>query len=433
MKIQSIENQSKAKRYLVLIKDAKSQSVKKVERELNVNLVSSEELNSKNRAFQVMNDDTGIFYKNLNVAVVDKVPTSVLNTSVKNSESPVVFWEEEREFNTMVGEFDIIDQLKNDVLNIEQQINRLEEVLLEKRKNESDNWNNVTWGIDAISLRNAKQTGKGVKVCILDTGLYAAHPDFANRTISGKSFIQSEAWDYDGNGHGTHCAGTAVGFLSDDGKRYGVANEAEIYIGKVLSDNGSGSTSSIIDGIDWALEKKCKVISMSLGAPTRVGENPSLIFENAGEKALEKGCLIIAAAGNDSKRPSTLRPVSCPANSRSIISIAAVDKTLSIARSSNAGLNSGTGGRIDLAAPGVDIFSTFSKNAPGNNLYKRLNGTSAATPHITGIAALLWEAYPNATPSEIWLKLEKNAKVLSDLHTRDIGNGLVQAHINTAQ
>src|SRR5690606_24594290 len=186
--------------------------------------------------------------------------------------------------------------------------------------------------------------------------------DFVGRSIEGKSFISGESWDSDGNGHGTHCAGTAVGNSSGDGKRYGVAHEADIFIGKVLSDGGSGSTSGIVDAIDWALEKNCKVISMSLGSPVGVGENPSLIFERAGEKALEKGCLLIAAAGNDSTRPDFVRPVSSPANAKSIIAVAAIDEAFNVARFSNAGLNTGTGGRVDLCAPGVDIFSSYSKN-----------------------------------------------------------------------
>lgn len=426
MKPQAIDNQAKAKRYLVVLRDDKKSSITKAEKELNVQLVPSSELNSKNRAFKVMSKDVGIFYKNLNIAVVDQVSVETLKTSASSSASPVIYWEEEREYR-IADELELLASLKSTANDLKAKLEELELLMKKRKKDETGIWENATWGLGAINLPNAEYTGKQVKVCILDTGLYAAHPDFNGRTIEGKSFISGESWDADGNGHGTHCAGTAVGNSSSDGKRYGVAHEAEVYIGKVLSDGGSGSTSKIVDAMDWALEKGCKVISMSLGAPVRVGENPSLIFERAGEKAMERGCLVIAAAGNDSSRPDFVRPVSSPANAKSIMAVAATDEAFNVARFSNAGLNTGTGGRVDLCGPGVDIFSSYSENAHGNQLYKRLNGTSMATPHIAGVAALYWEAFPEATASEIWLKLEKNARDLNHLQIRDVGQGIGQA------
>jgi len=426
MKSQELMNQAKAQRYLVLLEDDKKSSIKKIEKELKIQLVSSVELNSEKRAFQVMSDDTGIFYKNLNIAVVDKVPTDVLNASVSDPKSPALYWEAEQEFRT-ADEIDLLKELKNTATDLQYKLSELEELILDRKKDEIDIWKDTTWGNLAINMPLTNYTGKGVKLCILDTGLYGEHPDYAGRNIEGKSFIQGESWDFDGNGHGTHCTGTAAGNKSIDGKRYGIANEADLYIGKVLSDGGSGSTSGIIDAIDWALEKQCKVISMSLGSPTSIGQNPSLIFERAGERALKNGCILIAAAGNDSSRPNSLRPVSSPANAKSIMAIGAIDKAHNVAYFSNAGLNPGTGGRIDLSAPGVDVFSSYSKNANGNQSYKRLNGTSMATPHVAGVAALYWEKYPNDSASEIWLKLEKNAKDLNHLNSRDAGQGIVQA------
>jgi len=425
LETQTKENQAKAKRYLVLLKDDKKATIKKAENELKVALVSSANLNSKNRAFQVMSGKTGIFYKNLNIAVVDEVPVKTMNMAVNNTKSPIIYWEEEKEYRAY-DEFDILGKIKNNTIELQQQIQELEELLINKKDDQESNWISNTWGIGAINLSSTNRTGKGVKVCILDTGLYASHPDFNGRSIEGKSFIEGEDWDLDGNGHGTHCSGTAVGNISSDGKRYGIAKDANIVIGKVLSDSGSGSTSGIVDSIDWALELGCKVISMSLGTPVKVGENPSLIFERAGEKAIENGCLVIAAAGNDSSRPNRVRPVSSPANAKSILSVGAVDLSLNVASFSNAGLNSGTGGRVDLVGPGVDVFSSYSSHAPGNKLHRRLNGTSMATPHVAGIAALLWEEFPSVAASEIWLKLEKNAKLLNHLNTKDVGQGMVQ-------
>jgi len=430
MKIQSTHNQAKAKRYIVVLPNADESTIKQAEEELSVQLVSSAELNDENRAFQIMSSDTGIFYKNLNIAVVDHVPTQRLSTSVANPNSPVLYWEEEREYRIADG-FQILQELKSQALNLTNKLEQLEASLDLKDPNTNDEtddtWKNATWGLLASNLTNSKATGKGVKVCVLDTGFYASHPDFSDRVVEGKSFIAGENWDDDRNGHGTHCVGTAAGRHSDDGKRYGVAPDADIYVGKVLSNSGSGSTSGIVDAIDWALEKGCKVISMSLGAPTNVGQSPSLIFERSGERALNNGCIIVAAAGNDSGRPGFMRPVSSPANSKSIMAVAAVDSASNIASFSNAGLNNSTGGRVDICAPGVDVFSCYSKDAAGGVLYKRLNGTSMATPHVAGLAALYWEQFPNASASEIWLKLEKQAKVLNHLQSRDIGVGLAQA------
>lgn len=425
MKSQSIENQAKANRFVVMLKSDSKAAISKAEKDLNVQLVSSEKLNSENRAFEVMSDNTGIFYKNLNLAVVDDVGRQQLNEALQDQESPIIYWEEEREYR-IADEFDMLDELKHLSTELQEKIEELTNFLREKQEDDTDEiWKNATWGLGAIGMPLSKYTGKGIDVCILDTGFYAGHPDFTNRSIEGKSFIQGEDWDFDGNGHGTHCTGTAAGNVSHDGKRYGVAHEANIKIGKVLSDAGSGSTSGIIDAIDWAVEKKYKVISMSLGSPVQTGQGPSPIFEQAGRKALESGCLLIAAAGNDSHRPNSTAPVSSPANAESIMAIAALDVANNVAWFSNGGINL-NGGRVDVAAPGVDVYSAYSKNANGQ-LYARLNGTSMATPHVAGIAALFWEAYPNNSASDIWLKIEKAAKQLQNIDVRDVGQGLAQA------
>ena len=205
-----------------------------------------------------------------------------------------------------------------------------------------------------------------------------------------------------------------------------MANEADLLVGKVLSDAGSGSTSGIIDAIDWAIEKKARIVSMSLGSMVGVNEEPSPIFEQVGRKALEANCLLIAAAGNDSRRPGQTRPVGSPANAESIMAVAALDEQLQVAYFSNAGINKDTGGRIDISGPGIDVYSSYSKNA-GGDLYAILSGTSMATPHASGVAALYVEAFPELSAAEIWLKMEKNAKILEGQLPIDIGSGLIQA------
>ena len=107
--------------------------------------------------------------------------------------------------------------------------------------------------------------------------------------------------------------------------------------------------------------------------------------------------------------------------------VSALTKSLKVADFSNAGINAGNGGRTDVSAPGVGVFSSYSLNSSKKLLYHTMNGTSMAVPHVAGVAALYWEAFPEASATDIWLKLEKRSKQLSNQLTRDVGLGLVQA------
>jgi len=413
------------KKYIIQIADDSKSGIRKTEKDLSIKFTSSAELSSTVRAQDVLDSGNGLLLKNLGLAIVEDYELEKLQKMTRANTNPVVYWEVEREFRPVV-ELDLINEMKSSIGDLTLKINQLEELIKESNKAKINQ--NFTWGLSAIGMELIEFSGKGIDVCILDTGLYVEHPDFKGRNISGKSFIRGERWDLDGNGHGTHCAGTAVGSLSHvDGKRYGVAHEADIVVGKVLSDAGTGSTSGIIDAIDNSLEKGHKIISMSLGSPVKIGEKPSPIFEHIGRKALENNTLIIAAAGNDSSRPNLPKPVSSPANAESIMAVAALNKELKVANFSNGGINASNGGRVDIAAPGVDVYSTYSKHAPQNKLYTTMNGTSMATPHVAGVAALLWEANPSLSAEGVWLKLEKRAKELSSQLFRDIGSGIVQA------
>ncbi|MDQ3938170.1 MAG: S8 family serine peptidase [Chloroflexota bacterium] len=280
----------------------------------------------------------------------------------------------------------------------------------------------ATWGLQAVRAVNSSFSGKGIRVAVLDTGCDLKHPDFAGRAITDRSFIPGEAVQ-DGNGHGTHCIGTSMGAKSPPtGPRYGVAYDAEIYAGKVLSNAGSGSDSQILGGIEWAIRNKCAVVSMSLGARTRPGQGFSRVFEAVAARAQDAGTLIIAAAGNDSDRPTVARPVSHPANCPSIMAVAALDSSLKVARFSNRGINP-SGGQVDIAAPGVDVYSSY----PMATRYRRLNGTSMATPHVAGVAALLAQANPRARGAALWQLVTTRARRLALLSSADVGAGLVQA------
>ncbi|RYF77607.1 MAG: peptidase S8 and S53 subtilisin kexin sedolisin, partial [Chitinophagaceae bacterium] len=136
-----------------------------------------------------------------------------------------------------------------------------------------------SWGCQAIKLAASKYTGKGVNLAVLDTGLNLTHPDFARLKVQSKSFVKQQEVE-DKNGHGTHCAGISVGALQKKtGWRYGVAKDANLFVGKVLSNQGVGYDSGILAGIDWALQNKCKVISMSLGSEVEEGETFSPAYE----------------------------------------------------------------------------------------------------------------------------------------------------------
>lgn len=426
---------NKASKYVILLKDRNKSSVKKTAQQLNVKLTSSAELSSKVRAQDVLQSGNGLYLKNLGMVIVDEFEAMALDRAGKTRNSPILFWEEEQTFSTQTDtEIKLIQQIKSDLSKLNKKVDQLEELLtiqLDKSIKEKElkfDPQKLTWALSAIGLNSRELTGKGVDICLLDTGLYVKHPDFKDRNITGKSFIKGVPWDLDGNGHGTHCAGIAAGGISHlDGTRYGVASDSNIAIAKVLDDRGNGQTSYIIDALDNCIEKKYKVISLSLGAPVNVGQAPSPLFEHIGQRALKNNCLIIAAAGNNSKRPKLPKPVNSPANAESIMAVGALTKTLKVAYFSNAGINPSDGGKVDLVAPGMRIYSTMSLNSRQKKLYASKNGTSMATPFVAGMAALYWQKYPKASAKDIWLKLEKNAKQLSKLLPRDIGGGLVQA------
>ncbi len=272
-----------------------------------------------------------------------------------------------------------------------------------------------TWGLQAVQAHSSCHSGKGIRLAVLDTGMDLGHPDFKGRRISRQSFVPGQQVQ-DGHGHGTHCIGTAAGPKSPGQlPRYGVAHEAAIYAGKVLSNGGSGGDGGILAGINWAVASKCQIVSMSLGAPVPVGAGPSAIYEQVARRALNAGTLIVAAAGNNGRRP-----VSRPANSPSIMAVSAIDRRFRLASFSNIGINP-NGGQIDLTGPGVDVRSSW----PMPRRYRTINGTSMATPHVAGCAALHAQA-TGLRGAALWQALVSSARRLS-LPSNEVGAGLVQA------
>ncbi len=272
-----------------------------------------------------------------------------------------------------------------------------------------------TWGLQAVEALSSPYSGHGVKVAVLDTGFDSAHPDFAGRTISTRSFVQGESPE-DGHGHGTHCIGTACGPRSPStGPRYGVAYESEIFSGKVLGNSGSGTDAGILAGIDWAVSNGCAIISMSLGADVAQVHPPYVV---AGKRALDQGTLIIAAAGNNARRlQSKFGFVGTPANSPFIMAVGALDHQLNAAYFSARSLPV-RGGQVDIAGPGWQITSSWPMPAR----YRSISGTSMATPHVAGVAAL-WAEATGFRGRELWsVLIQESDRLMAP--SVDVGSGV---------
>jgi hypothetical protein len=263
----------------------------------------------------------------------------------------------------------------------------------------------ATWGLTSSRVPPSAESGLRIKVAVLDTGLDLGHPDFAGRTITTNTFVGQPVQDL--HGHGTHTIGTATGPQSPPGTtpRYGIGYRADIFVGKVLTNSGGGTGASVLAGMNWAIANRCEVISMSLGAASP----PQAAYTNAGAAALANGCLIIAAAGNDGASTGA------PANSPTIMSVASLDKTMAPSSFSNFG-------KIEIAAPGRDVFSSW----PRPTRYRTISGTSMATPHVAGCAALWAQTSPALRAMALWRRLQSSARHLPYPATR-VGSGLVQA------
>jgi subtilisin family serine protease len=264
----------------------------------------------------------------------------------------------------------------------------------------------ATWGLVATRANVSNFSGSGIKVAILDTGFDLGHPDFVGRPIVSATFVGQPVQDL--NGHGTHCTGTACGPKAPAGTtpRYGIAHQSNIHIGKVLSNSGGGTTATVLAGMNWAIAQGCQVISMSLGGQIPV----QTAYTNAGNIALSRGLLIVAAAGNGSGAHT-----GAPANSPSIMAVSSLDSNLRPSSFSSQG-------KIEIAGPGRDVFSSW----PRPQRYNTISGTSMATPHVAGCAALWAQSNPSLRGKKLWDKLQATARRLPFPATK-VGAGLVQA------
>ena len=277
-----------------------------------------------------------------------------------------------------------------------------------------DPYRSQQWDLTKINVAaaNARTTGTGVTVAVIDTGVDAAHPDLAGQVLPGADFVtDTTGVSSDPNGHGTHVAGTIAALTGNGVGVASVAPGVKILPVRVLDANGSGYMSDAATGIVWAADHGANVINMSLGATAQVEA-----VTNAISYARSKGVTVVAAAGNSRTSGS---PTSWPAADPGVIAVAATDSADQVAYYSN------QGSYVDVAAPGSSILSTYP-TAKGS--YATLQGTSMASPHAAAVAALLKAYNPSLTPDQVEKAMESTA---ADLGTAgkdtDFGYGRIDA------
>jgi subtilisin family serine protease len=281
--------------------------------------------------------------------------------------------------------------------------------------------------IGAPEVWQAGYDGTGVKVAVLDTGVDAGHPDLAGKIAGSENFVPGETIQ-DGHGHGTHVASTIVGSgAASGGKRKGVAPGAQLLIGKVLGSDGSGQTSWILDGMNWAAHSGAKIVSMSLGA---TASGPSdVLSETVDELSAATGVLFVIASGNAGPGEQT---VGTPGIADSALTVGAVDKSDKLASFSSRGPRLGDSAvKPEITAPGVNITAAraagTSMGTPVDDYYTSSSGTSMATPHVAGAAALVAQAHPDWTGQQIKQALASTAKTNTVNSVFEQGDGRVDA------
>jgi serine protease AprX len=293
------------------------------------------------------------------------------------------------------------------------------------------------WGIEKIGMKNVNAqfpnaTGEGVRVGILDTGIDATHPDLAGRLLVFKDFVTGSATPVDDHGHGTHVSGTISGG-DTSGTQIGIAPKVKLIVGKIFDSSGASSTETIMQGMQWMADPDGNpstndfpnLVSNSWGgAGPEATENPADDnFCQAVDVWVKLGMLPVFAAGNSGPDASSVGlPGACP----NAIAVGATDSNDQIADFSSRGpvvWKSGSIIKPNVSAPGVKILSSL----PGDK-YDSWDGTSMATPHVSGLAALLYQAQPNATVEQMTARISSTAVHLGNAGmNNDYGMGRIDA------
>ncbi len=270
--------------------------------------------------------------------------------------------------------------------------------------------------------------GTGVKVAVIDTGIDPNHPDFGDRIIEARDFTGTKPGGIDGHGHGTHVAGIIAGSGEASGGLYiGMAPQARLLVAKVLRDNGSGMTSDVMAGVDWAVQQGAHVLNLSLGSGGPCDGSDAL--STMCDAAVDQGVVVCVAAGNSGPGART---VGSPGCARKVITIGATNDSDQVTSFSSRGPTSDGRVKPDLCFPGFNIIAARAQGTAMGSVvdarYTSASGTSMATPHAAGAVAQLLEALPGITPVEIKQRLMTTAVNLGlDANTQGTGRGDVKA------
>ncbi|TCS95021.1 S8 family peptidase [Hazenella coriacea] len=269
----------------------------------------------------------------------------------------------------------------------------------------------IPWNILRVINGKRSLTGRSVRVGVIDTGIDLTHPDLVANIKGGVNIVTPSQPPKDVNGHGTHIAGV-IGAINNSIGVVGIAPKVSLYAIKVLNSQGSGSLTDLIKGIEWGIANRMHILNISISG----GKNIPPALSRVVNEATKRGIFVVAAAGNSGTPSGQGDTVEIPARIPSAIAVAALD------RNNKRGNYSATGPSIDIAAPGTEILSTYSQKR-----YATLTGTSMAAAHVSGVLALMRQAYPHLSVKKMKSLLQSRAIDLPPKgFDRYTGAGLVQ-------
>lgn len=361
--------------------------------------------NQKDKSHYYDHEATVDFVKEPTAEEMDEITRDIKGWVIKHLNSIYIFRSTVMETPQMIEYFNQrknIEYAEPNFILMQNEINGPNDLLYQE---------NYQWNLPVIGTEqgwNITQGNEEIEIAIIDTGIDLDHPDLKSRIAPGYNVINEKADPDDDNGHGTHVAGIIASETNNNEGVAGITWYSKIMPVKAMGAKGYGTTFDIAKGIVWAVDHGADVINMSLG-----NYQPSKVLEEAVRYAYEKNVVMVSAAGNDGSDQPTY-----PSAYPEVLSVSAVDYNGNIATFSN------YGEYIDIAAPGVNIPSTYF-----NKQYAALSGTSMAAPHVAGLAALIKSANPDLKSSQI-IRIIKNSAIDLGEQGKDInfGNGLIDVN-----